>query len=141
MKNNKSVSSKVEINAPASIVWHIITSPEYAKVLGEVFDKNAYVESDWELGSEVFFKYKGKPEKPVNTGKITKLVKEKSIRVDYRFFLFWKYAEIYTITVKDVSTVLQIDAGPYSSDFEEQKIVWRNWLDKVKEICVKEASR
>jgi len=33
---------------------------------------------------------------------------------------------------------LSIYAGPYTADFEAQKVVWKNWLSKVKELSEKE---
>ena len=134
MKDANSVSSNVEINAPASKVWEIITDPAYAKILGSEFDKNAYVESDWKLGSDVYFKYTHKPEKPVNTGTISKLVEEKLIQVDYVFPGYGKYVEAYSLQHKNEVSILQVDAGPYGADLEGQKVVWKNWLRKVKEL-------
>ena len=116
-----------------------ITDPQYAKILGNEFDKNAYVESDWKLGSKVYFKYGHEPEKAANTGEITKLIEEKLIQVDYRFYLFWKYAETYSLQHENDVSILQIEAGPYGSDVEDHKVVWNNWLLKVKELSESEA--
>ncbi|MBX2821210.1 MAG: SRPBCC domain-containing protein [Rhodothermaceae bacterium] len=134
MKDANSVSSNIQINAPASKVWEIITDPVYAKILGNEFDKNAYVESDWELGSEVYFKYTHKPEKPANTGTISKLVEEALIHVDYVFPGYGKYVETYSLQHENNVSVLQIDAGPYGADLDDQKVVWKNWLLKVKAL-------
>ena len=134
MNDDKSVSSSIKIDASASRVWEVITNPTYAKILGNEFDKNAYVESDWKLGSEVYFKYTHKPEKPANTGTISKLVDEELIQVDYEFPGYGKYIESYSIQRENDVSVLLIDAGPYGSDLEDQKVVWQNWLLKVKEL-------
>ena len=134
MSDNKSVLEQVDITAPPTRVWEVITSPEYAKILGSEFDKNAYVESDWKPGSKVYFKYAHAPDKPANTGTITHLVQEECIQVDYRFYLFWKYSEKYVLKRAKDCTVLQIDAGPYGSDAQAHRVVWRNWLLKVKTL-------
>ena len=64
-------------------MWHIITDKSYAKELGKEFDKNAFVESDWKLGSKVHFKYEA--DKTVSTGTIGKLIENELIRIDYDF--------------------------------------------------------
>lgn len=134
MSKSKSFSSNIEINAPTSEVWEVITDPQYAKVLGKEFDEGAYVRSDWKLGSKVDFMYESAPDKPANSGKITKLLEGELIHVHYRFYLFWKYSETYLLTGEIGTSNLQIDAGPYGADLDDQKVAWANWLRKVKEI-------
>lgn len=134
IKDTNIVSISMEINASPSEVWNLITSKEYSKELGNVFDKNSFVESDWKLGSDVHFKYE--PDKIVSTGTITKLIENELIQVDYDFSGFL-YEERYTIEASDTVSTLAIYAGPYTSDFEAQKVVWNNWLTKVKEIIEK----
>ena len=134
MSDRKTVSSSIEISAPISVVWQIITEPKYAKILGSELDQNAYVESDWRLGSKVYFKYEDDPGTALNTGTISKFVENELIQVDYRFFLFWKYTESYSLKSNDGLCILQIDAGPYGSDLEDQKVAWGKWLAKAKEL-------
>jgi hypothetical protein len=132
--DSKIVSIRIEIDASSSEVWNLITSKEYSKVLGSEFDKNSFVESDWKLGSDVHFKYE--PDKTVSTGTITKLIENQLIQVDYDFSGFL-YEERYTIEANDTGSTLAIYAGPYTSDYEAQKVVWNNWLTKVKELTEK----
>ena len=139
MNSTKSVSASIKIQAASPIVWRIITSPKFSKTLGNQFDENSYVESDWKLGSKVYFKYQHEPGKSVNTGTITRLIEEELIQVNYRFFLFWTYVEKYSMHQGAGVTQLTIDAGPYGSDLEDQKIVWGKWLAKVKELSEAEA--
>ncbi len=134
MNESKILSISVDIDANSAKVWNLITSKEYAKELGNIFDKNAFVESDWKLGSDVHFKYE--PDKIVSTGTITKIIENELIQVDYDFSGF-KYEERYTIEDSGSTSKLGIYAGPYTSDFEAQKVVWKNWLTKVKELSEK----
>ncbi len=134
MKLQNIVSIDLVIEVPPSKVWHIITSKEYAKELGVIFDKNAFVDSDWQLGSKVHFKYE--PNKIVSTGTITKLVVEELIQVDYDFSEF-DYEERYSLKENNGVSTLSIYAGEYTADFEAQKVVWNNWLHKVKELAEK----
>ena len=131
MKESKIVSISIDINASSLEIWNFITSKDYAKELGSVFDRNAFVESDWKLGSKVHFKYE--PNKIVSTGTITKLIEKELIQVDYDFSGF-EYEERYTIKETNSVSKLAIYAGPYTSDFEAQKVVWKNWLSHVKKL-------
>lgn len=130
-RDSRVVSNSIEIKASPSRVWKIVTNKEYSKVLGNEFDKNAFVESEWKLGSDVYFKYE--PDKLVSTGTIEKLIVNELIQINYDFSGF-KYAERYTIEDNGSTSKLLIYAGPYTSDYEAQKVVWNNWLSKVKEL-------
>lgn len=125
------VTLEMDIRALSADVWDIITNPEYAKELGSVFDENAFIDSDWELGSEVHFKYE--PDNIVTTGTISKLVEEQIIHVDYDFDGF-EYTEQFTLTEQDNGILLQVYAGPYVENYDEHETVWKNWLQKVKEL-------
>ena len=131
MEESKIVTESIDINADPSQVWQVITGKKYAKELGNIFDKNAFVESEWKLGSEVHFKYE--PNKLVSTGIIRKLIEDELIQVDYDFSGF-KYVEKYSLEKDGSICRLSIYAGPYTADFEAQKVVWKNWLSKVKEL-------
>ncbi len=132
MEESKIVSISIDIDAKPSKVWEVITNKDFAKELGNVFDKHAFVESDWKLGSEVHFKYE--PDRIVSTGTIGKLEEHKLIQVDYDFPDF-DYVEKYSIETNNSTAKLSIYAGPYTADFETQKVVWNNWLNKVKQLC------
>lgn len=134
MEESKIVSIGIDIDATSSKVWDVITNKDYAKELGGEFDKNAFVESDWKLGSDVHFKYE--PDRIVSTGKVGKLIENELIQVDYDFPGF-DYVEKYSIEKKESNCTLSVYAGPYTSDFEAQKVVWGNWLSKVKELTEK----
>lgn len=134
MQKSKIVSLSIEINANASDIWDVMTNKKYAKELGREFDKNAFVESDWKLGSKVHFKYE--PDKIVSTGIIGKLIKNELIQIDYDF-PGMDYVEKYSIEKGESICKASVYAGPYSSDFDDQKVVWNNWLSKVKELSEK----
>jgi len=134
MEESKIVSISVDINANPPKIWDVITNKNYAKELGNEFDKHAFVESNWKLGSKVHFKYE--PNKLVSTGTIGKLIENELIQIDYDFPGF-DYVEKYSIEKNESICKLSIYAGPYTTDFEAQKVVWKNWLSKVKELSEK----
>ncbi len=132
MDKSKIVDISIDIKAPSSRVWHIITDKTIAKELGVIFDKGAYVESDWQLGSDVHFKYE--PGRIASTGKVGKLIVNELIQIDYDF-PGMDYLERYSIhTIDEQQCTLAIFAGEYTQDYEAQKVVWSNWLAKVKEM-------
>lgn len=131
MKPSNRVLQETRVNASPQRVWHAITEPQYARILGNVFDTNAYMASDWKAGSPVEFRYD--PGKVVARGKITKLEEHKLIHVTYDFHGNI-YFEVFTLEKEEATTVLKIEAGPYGSDYEAQKVVWRDWALKVKEL-------
>jgi len=121
----------ININAPAAKVWDVITNPEYAKILGKEFDENAFIKSDWQKGSEVHFVYE--PDNVVATGTITELVEHKLIKMDYDFDGF-AYNETFAIDANNDTVTLSVYAGPYGENIEAHRVVWKNWLSKVKEL-------
>jgi uncharacterized protein YndB with AHSA1/START domain len=54
------VEKTIEINAPASAVWDVLTSPEHTSEWAPEFSGGAefHIESDWKLGSPVLWKDK-----------------------------------------------------------------------------------
>ena len=72
----------------------------------------------------------------VSTGTIGKLIENELIRIDYDFPGI-EYEEKYTIEKSMSTSKLSVIAGPYTSDYEAQKVVWRNWLTKAKELSEK----
>lgn len=131
--NTPFVSLDIKTKANNEQIWEVITSPKYAKTLGQMFDKDSYVESDWQLNSEVNFK-NGKDE-ILSTGIVTASWQDLYLQVDYDF-AGYHYAEKFLI-LKNQETeefTLHLVAGPYSEGYEEQKVVWANWLNKVKDL-------
>lgn len=127
------VDQKIEINATKERIWKTITSPTYAMTLGEMFDKDAFIESDWKNNARVHFKYA--PNRTVTTGIITALWENTYIQIDYNFEGYHYVEKFLLLDNKETDSVqLQISSGPYTEDYDAQKVVWKNWLLKVKEL-------
>lgn len=127
------VDQGVVINAFPKIIWEVITSPAYAKLLGEMFDKGSFIESEWKNGAEVHFKYE--PDKTVSTGIITVIWKNLYIQIDYDFDGYHYVEKILLLENKEKKhTEFRVSAGPYGADYVAQKLVWHNWLNKVKDL-------
>jgi hypothetical protein len=127
------VSEQLEIKATKSKIWDVITSPKHAKILGSVFDKGAFVQSDWKKNSEVHFVYE--PDSIVSTGIITASWEDLYIQIDYNFDGY-HYAEKFLLLENEENNSINfhLTAGPYGEDYKAQISVWKNWLKKVKEI-------
>jgi hypothetical protein len=129
LKGTSMLALDVEINAPTNKVWNVLTSPEYAKILGNEFDKNAYMESDWQLGSKVYFKYE--PDTTMASGTISRLIEDKLVQIDYDFDDF-TYTEKFMLEAKEYGCTMKLKSGPYGADYTDQIKVWGNWLRKIK---------
>ncbi len=127
------VADEIIISAYPKAIWEVLTDSTYAKILGAIFDKNAYLESEWKKDAAVHFKYG--PDKIVSTGIITAIWKNSYIQIDYDFDGY-HYVEKFLLSgnKKGKYTKLHLSAGPYGEDYLAQKIVWHNWLNKVKEL-------
>jgi hypothetical protein len=123
------VDKRIIINASPSKIWDVLTNPAYARILGNEFDKNAYLQSDWKLGSHVYFKYESG--KVVANGVITELKINSHIKVEYKEI---NYSDTYSLIANNGATNLAISSGPYPHDYEGQLSVWDRWLTKVKEL-------
>jgi len=127
------VSQSLEINAPDRKIWEVITSPIYAKKLGVIFEKGAHIKSDWKQDAKVHLKYE--PNKIIHTGIITALWQNSYLQIDYNLDGYHYAEKILILENKDNDNIdLHIVSGPYGEDFEAQKVVWNNWLQKVKEL-------
>ncbi|NNE54609.1 MAG: hypothetical protein HKN32_01220 [Flavobacteriales bacterium] len=130
--DDRFVNESQSIAASPIEVWEVVTSAAHAKELGAEFDKGSFIESDWKLGSPVHFKYE--PNKTVSTGTITQLRESEFIQVDYDFQGV-AYTEQWSIQPSETGSRIAIYAGPYTAQLEAQKVVWNNYLLKVKEIA------
>lgn len=50
------VEKSIDINAPASTIWKVLTKPEFTKEWSGFFGATGPIDSDWKLGSKVLWK-------------------------------------------------------------------------------------
>lgn len=72
------VNKTIDINAPVTTVWDVLTKPEYTRKWIREFGVDGEIESDWEIGSEVL--WKDKSGKVLVTGNVTALEPYKRLR-------------------------------------------------------------
>ena len=141
------VDKSIEINAPISKVWEILTAPAYTAQWAPEFNGESpfRLESDWRLGSPVF--WKDQAGKTIVEGNVTALEPGKLLR----FTVFDVRSERPPVTEedgitfhfsqKDGKTMLQVLQGDFSNMPEGEKFrdmsaeIWDHVLLKVKGLA------
>ena len=141
------VDQSIEINAPVSIVWEVLTKREYTSQWANEFSGGSpfHIESDWNLGSPVL--WKDSEGKTIVEGNVTTLKPEKLLR----FTVFDVRSEkpsvseedgiTYQLSKKDGKTILHVLQGDFSAMPEGEKYrdlsaeVWARVLPRVKELA------
>jgi uncharacterized protein YndB with AHSA1/START domain len=144
------VEKTIEINAPASKVWDVLTSPEHTREWAPEFSGGAafHIESDWKLGSPVL--WKGQDGNVIVEGKVTALEPNTFLR----FTVFDVRGEkppvteedgiTYELTEHAGKTTFRLFQGDFSVMAEGEKYhhlsaeVWDRVLPKVKVLAEKE---
>ena len=137
ISSSRFVTLKLEINAEKTDIWDVMTKPVYNKSLQAIFDRENKLQADWRKSSKVNFKY-------LNAGMITSefagdLYGNQYIQIDCEYGND-QYVEKFLLSKNEQTnnTSLQIVCGPYGDDFEKQKLILKNWAQKVKELSEKE---
>lgn len=144
------VDKTIEINAPASKVWDVLTSPEQTSEWAPEFSggDEFHIESDWKLGSPVL--WKDQDGNTIVEGEVTAL----ELHTFLRFTVFDVRGEkppvaeedgiTYQLTEHAGKTTLRLLQGDFSAMTEGEKYqrlsaeVWDRVLPKVKALAEKE---
>jgi len=138
------VEKKIEINAPASTVWDVLTSREKTGEWAAEFLGGAefHIESEWKLGSPVL--WKGQDGNVIVEGNVTALEPKKLLRFTVFDVRGEKDGITYELTEHTGKTTLQLLQSDFSAMEEGEKYrrlsaeVWYRVLPKVKEMAEKE---
>jgi uncharacterized protein YndB with AHSA1/START domain len=141
------VDKSIEIDAPVSKVWEVLTARRYTSTWAPEFSGGSpfLIESDWKPGSPVF--WKDSEGKTIVEGNVTTLEPEKLLR----FTVFDVRSQrppvkeedgiTYELSEKDDKTILHVLQGDFSVMPEGEKYrdmsaeVWARVLPKVKELA------
>jgi uncharacterized protein YndB with AHSA1/START domain len=141
------VDKSIEINAPISKVWQVLTDPDYTAEWATEFngEEPFHIESDWKLGSPVF--WKDKNGKTVVEGNVTVLEPEKRLR----FTVFDVRGQrppvteedgiTFQFSEKDRKTTLHVLQGDFSAMPEGEQFrdrsaeIWEHVLLRVKGLA------
>ena len=131
------VVQNITINATPSVIWEVLTKPEYYKTLQAIFDPESALIPDLNTDSKVNFKYR-------NGGDITSefaanLYGNHYIQIDSKLNDSHYVEKFLLLDNEDANnTELKIVCGPYSKvDFEIQNKILSNWSKKVKALSEK----
>src|SRR5437899_11574530 len=144
------VEKTIEINAPASKVWDVLTRREHTGEWAPEFSGGAefHIESDWKLGSPVL--WKGQSGNVIVEGKVTALEPNTFLR----FTVFDVRGEkppvpeedgiTYQLTEQNKKTILRLSQGDFSVIAQGEKYhrlseeIWDRVLPKVKALAENE---
>lgn len=142
------VDQSIEIHAPASKVWSAITTHDNTDEWAFLFSQGGpqfRIESDWELGSPVF--WKGQDGSIIIEGNVTALEPNKLLRFtvfdvrEERPVVSEQDGITYELTEQDGVTILHVLHGDFSVMEEGEKYcrlsneVWARVLPKIKELA------
>jgi|SRR5690349_12960579 Uncharacterized conserved protein len=141
------VDKSIEINSPVSRVWEVLTAPEYTAEWASEFNGGSplHIESDWKLGSPVF--WKDQDSKTIVEGNVTALEPGKLLR----FTVFDVRSKRPSVTEQDGityqfieeagKTTLDVLQGDFSAMPEGEKFrdmsaeIWGHVLPIVKGLA------
>ena len=144
------VEKTIEINAPASKVWDVLTRPEYTGEWAPEFSGGAefHIESDWKPGSPVL--WKDKDGNAIVEGNVTAVEPNAFLRFTV-FDVRGKRPPVteedgitYELTEHAGKTTLRLFQGDFSVMTEGEKYhrlsaeVWGRVMPKVKALSEKE---
>jgi uncharacterized protein YndB with AHSA1/START domain len=140
------VKRSIEINAPASTVWDVLTKPEFTRYWISNFGGiDGEIESDWKMGSPVL--WKGADGKVIVEGNVTALNPGQSVR----FTVFDVRSErppisdkdgiTYILDSQDGHTVLSVAQGDFGKMPDAEKYydatveTWEKVLPEIKSLA------
>lgn len=136
IKPSPFVYKKTKINASKETIWQGFIRTDYAKSLGEKFNKEAFFNSAWSKDSEVHLNYESNGIKA--TGIVTTLWGVLYIQIDYDDNGS-HYSEKMMVfeNNQDNTSELHMVAGPYLESFETLNETWESWSLEVKDLSLK----
>jgi uncharacterized protein YndB with AHSA1/START domain len=141
------VDKSIEINAPVSKVWDVLTGREYTAQWASEFSGGSplHIESDWKLGSPA--QWKDSEGKTIVEGNVTALEPKKLLR----FTVFDVRSQkppvteedgiTYQLSEEEGKSTLHVLQGDFSAMAEGEKYrgmsaeIWDRVLPKVKELA------
>jgi hypothetical protein len=125
------VTHDVNIKASQDVISEVMRNPKHSEALSAIFDQNNRLNEAWRKTTNLNYCY-------VNAQK------SKSAYADILFGNFYvqndfdhlQYTEKFLLLTdqETKNTTLKIVCGPFGDDLENQKIILKNWGQKIKEL-------
>lgn len=121
-----------DIKASREKIWEAITQTEFAKELGEKFDKKAFFASDWTDESNAHLNLDTDSVRAA--GIVMTHFGNLYMQIDYDYNGFHFAEKLLIGENEDGSANLHIMSGPYPDDFKAQNKIWEKWVKEVKTL-------
>lgn len=135
------ITKTVEIDAPKSKVWDVITDTAKVNQWANAFSEGTYVETDWQPGSQVLWK-DASGDAGAN-GRIMANNKDEKLHMQYYDDVnaaadapLGEYHEIFALNELGGKTVLTINAGPLPQMYySKHEPLWTKAVEAIKQMA------
>lgn len=119
-----------DIKASKEEIWTAFTKTQFAKNLGEQFNKQAFFKSEWDEMSQSELQFQTDNSKAY--GIAGNFWGNIYMHIDYDYDGFHHTEKMLLMEDAEKGTTsVQLVAGPYPNDFESQSVMWENWMEEV----------
>ena len=135
------IEKTILISAPALKVWDVLINPDYTRQWGEEFSEGTWVESDWQLASEVV--WMTKDGEVGARGVITSCEPGSLLQIGFYDDVnsrpplpLGEYSESYFLAEKSDATQFSFKAGPLPAQaIISHTLLWSNAVAKIKMLA------
>lgn len=137
IESGRFISLDIKIKAKQDEIWKVMTKSDYTKTLQPIFDNKNILNKNWKETSNVNFQYASKLE--MTSEYADKLFGCWYIQNDY-LINNNSFVEKFLLLENEeqTETELKIAVGPFGNDYNSQKFILTNWMNKVKQLSEKE---
>ena len=122
---------KSEIKSSKEKIWKAICATEFADNLGEKFNQKAFFKSEWKDESTAHLNFQTFGVKA--TGIVTTVWGNLYLQVDYdNNGSHFSEKLLVLENLEQNTSELHFVSGPYPKNINNQSLIWREWLQKVK---------
>jgi len=141
----KTIHASTTVEAPKEKVWDVLTGDESYRIWSSTFSEGSYVQTDWTVGSKIFFKDE---DGSGLVGRIIEYVPLKTISIEYDGEIIdgkEEYGsddakaikgahEVYQLDEKDGVTRLTVECDMTEEYFDMMSQLWDKALEKIKQL-------
>lgn len=123
--------SKIAVKAPKEAIWDALRKTDYFKELGEKFDQREFFWSAWDPNAKAHLNLDTDTEKA--TGYVGMTYGNFYLQIDYlRNGFHYSEKMLLMENHENGTTDMFFACGPYTQDFEKQKLKWQRFTEAVK---------
>ena len=127
------VSEHIEIKSNPESIWKVLTNPDFSGTIAKSMGDGMYRSSDWVRDAKVYNKFASGVVH--STGNLTAVWPSVYIQIDYDFAGQHYVEKVFLPSnTKEGIIDLQFVAGPFGSDYNERRALWKAYLEEVKTL-------